>query len=150
MCFLLIKNCNVSIKLSKHSPANWNLSLFGSINDLLKSQHAFINGAVNIFSAEGFWRRPKHGYFSSTRRNLETEKIYRIMIVCDCMLIKLEKKLLKTVTNRIFQFIKMLNSYSILKTLHVRSQNRVTDMRGSLDSSEDFSVVCHLNIKHKA
>lgn len=62
------------IKRSEYQPANWNLFLFGSVNDFLKPLHAFLYGAVNISSAEGFWRWPKHSHFSSTSSNLKTGK----------------------------------------------------------------------------
>lgn len=37
-----------------------------------------------------------------------------------------------------------INTYSILEALHVRCQNRILNMRRSLDSPEHISVVCHL------
>lgn len=38
-----------------------------------------------------------------------------------------------------------MNAYSILEALHVRCQNRILNMRCSLDSSQHISVVCHLH-----
>lgn len=38
-----------------------------------------------------------------------------------------------------------MSTYSVLEALQVRCQNRVLDMRCSLDSSEYITVVCHLN-----
>lgn len=42
-----------------------------------------------------------------------------------------------------------INAYSVLEALHVRCQNRVLNMRSSLDSSEHVSVVRHLNVKQE-
>lgn len=38
-----------------------------------------------------------------------------------------------------------INAYSVMEALHVRCQNRVLNVRRSLDSSENLSVVCHLH-----
>lgn len=62
---------NWQLIYKEYWPADWNLSLFGSVNDFLKPQHAFINRAVNVFFTEGLRRWPKHRHLGSTSCNLQ-------------------------------------------------------------------------------